>query len=191
MSGIKICLTGSGSKWLTLPATPEEARAAFQNVGAKDGEVRVAGCETGFGGKLDPMIIGANLDVVNYLAARLEHLSPDHTELLEAILESPLGSDLLHGIEQVIDFTHNTDVYEIYGSVHSPEDLARYYISESGLIQMPSEWVEGIDLERFGKNLEKHEPGYYTRCGYLIATGLTWETVFEKSGEVPPEYRIV
>ena len=106
------------------------------------------------------------------------------------MLESPLRLNVLHSIEQLIDFADNTGAYEVYSGVNGPEDLARYYINESGLIQMPSEWAEGIEMERFGKNLEKHESGYYTKQGYLIATGLDCKPVFEKDGKVPSEYRI-
>ena len=147
-------------------------------------------CEVGFDGKLDDLIVGADLDAVNYLAARLAGLSPAHAELLEALLESPLRQEALPAIARVIDFTYNTDRYELYRAVHGPDDLAQYYIHHSGQIQMPPEWAEGIDLVRFGKHLEQHEPGHYTRHGYLIATGLDWKPVFEASGEAPPEYRI-
>jgi len=107
------------------------------------------------------------------------------------MLECLLRSDVLRGIEQLIDVADNTGAYEVYNGVNDLEDLARYYIEESGLIQIPPEWAEGIDLERFGENLEKHEPGYYTRHGYRIDTGLNWTPVFEKDGAVPSEYRIV
>lgn len=191
MNGIKVCLScGGKSEWLTLPAGPEEARAAFQKIGAEDGGFHISACEAGFGGKLDGIIIGGDPDAVNYLAVRLSGLSPEHTELLDAMLESPLRSDVLRGIEQAVDFADNTGAYEVYHGVSGPEDLARYYIEESGSIQMPPEWAEGIDLERFGENLEKHEPGYYTSRGYLIATGLDWKPVFENGGEVPSKYRI-
>lgn len=191
MNGIKVCLTsGNGNEWLTLPTSPEEARAALRAIGVEGGGFRISDCEAGFGGKLDGMIAGADLNIVNYLAARLASLSSEHTELLEAILESPLQPKVLRSIEQVIDFADNTGAYEVYHSVNSPADLAQYYINESGFIQMPPEWAEGIDLERFGKNLEKHEPGFYTGHGYLIATGLDWTPVFGKSGEVPAECRI-
>jgi len=191
MNGIKVCLTvGSGNKWLTLPASPEEARSALRAIGADGTEFSISDCDAGFGGKLDSMVIGAGLDMANYLAALLAGLSTENTELLEAMLESPLQPEVLRGIEQVIDFSGNTGCYEVYNGVKGPTDLARYYINESGFIQMPTEWAEGIDMERFGKNLEKHEPGFYAKHGYLIATGLDWTPFFEKSGEVPAEYRI-
>lgn len=191
MNGIKVCLTnGNGSEWLKLPASQEEARAALRFIGAENGEFRISACEAGFDGKLDDMITGANLDMANYLAALIAGLSSEHTKLLEALLESPLQPTVLRGIKQVIDFVENTGVYEIYYGINGPAELAQYYINESGFIQMPSEWAEGIELEQFGKNLEIHEPGFYTKHGYLVATGLDWIPVFEKRGDVPAEYRI-
>lgn len=138
--------------------------------------------------RLDALLTGVDPDTANYLAARLSDLTQAQTELLEAMLEAL--PDVLHSAARVIDFCDNTGVYELYEGVHTPQDLARYYIYESGSVQMPEEWAEGIDLKKFGKNLEKHEPGHYTKHGYLIATGADWTPVFETSGEVPAEYRL-
>lgn len=189
MSGIKVCLTNNGkSEWLPLPTSRTEALVAFRKIGTEDGDYRITDCESGFGAKFDAMIAGANLDTANYLAARISKLSPGQIDLLEAILEHL--PDVLCDISRVIDFPDNAGAYEIYSDVHRPEELALYYINESGSIQMPEEWAEGIDLKKFGKNLEKHEPGHYTKHGYLIATDLDWTPVFEKNSEVPLEYCI-
>lgn len=189
MSGIKICITnGDRNEWLTLPAGHSEADKAFRKIGAEEGTYQISDCESGFGEKLDEMITGADPDIANYLAVRLSGLSSGHIELLEVMMEHL--SDVLSCIERVIDFPDNTGVYEIYRNVHNSKDLALYYINESGQIQIPEEWVEGIDLKKFGKHLEKHESGHYTKYGYLIATGLDWIPCFEGSGEVPSEYRL-
>lgn len=189
MSGIKVCLTNNGkSEWLSLPMGREEALAALRTAGTEDGTYHISDCESCLGEKLDAMITGDDLSMVNYLAARLAELSAGHKELLEVMLE--YLPNVIYGIERVIDFPDNIGAYEIYRAVHNAEDLALYYINDSGQIQMPEEWVEGIDLERFGKNLEKYEPGYYTKYGYLIATGLDWNPCFEENGNVPSDYRI-
>jgi len=181
----------SAGTWLALPAGREGFQKAMNEIGAiGSSDMTIGQYKTKLAALPVEILMRADLNIVNYMAARLDGLSPDHVELLEAMLESPLKANVLQSIERVIDFTHNIGVYEVYHGVHGTEDLARYYINESGLIQMPPEWAEGIDLERFGKNLEKQEPGYYTRHGYLIATGLAWTPNFEKSGEVPSEYRI-
>jgi len=189
MREIKVYLTaGAGDTTLTLPADADAALAAFREIGEEDGGCHISGCESGFGGRLDAMIAGADLDSVNYLAARLSTLSRRQTELLEAMLEHLPG--VISNVAQAIDFTFNTGAYEIYDGVHGPDGLALYYINHSGSIEMPPEWVGGIDLVRFGKHLEKYEIGHYTKHGYLIATGLDWNPVFDAGAEVPPEYRI-
>jgi len=181
---------GAGT-WLALPAGRDDFQKAMNEIGAAGtDDMTVGQYKTELAALPVEMLKGADLNTVNYLAARLSVLTPGHTELLEAILESPLQPQVLRGIEQLIDFASNTGFCELYHDVHGAEDLARYYISKSGLIQMPPEWAEGIDLERFGRNLEKHERGHYTRHGYLIDTRLVWTPDFEKSGEIPSEYRI-
>lgn len=153
-----------------------------------NGGFTISGCSAEVSEKLEAIIRNADPDAINYLAARLDGLTPGFTERLEALLECI--PDEVNSIGRLIDFTYNVGVYELYSGVHNAEDLARHYIYDSGLIQMPEEWAEGIDLEKFGKNLEKHEPGHYTKLGYLIATGLDWKPVFEASGEIPSEYKL-
>ena len=189
MEGIKVHLTGvAGETALSLPADAEEARAALRLIGAQDGGCRITACESGICVKLDETIIGADLNTANYLAARLAELSPEQTERLAALMENI--PSLVSTAAQAIDYTYNTETYDLFTKVYTAEDLALHYINDSGLIEIPPEWAEGIDLKRFGKNLEKHEVGLYTTRGYLIETGLEWKTAFEAGGEVPPEYRI-
>ena len=182
---------GGEGVWLALPASRDDFLNALREIKAANyNSITIGQYKTAVAALPVELLKSADLDQANYLASRLAELSSEHAELLEAMLESPLQSKVLNDIKKLIDYFDNTGAYEVYSGVNSPVDLAQYYIEESGLIEIPPEWAEGIDLERFGKNLEKHELGYYTRHGYLIGTGLAWKPVFEICSEVPYEYRI-
>lgn len=191
MEGITVRLHHENMNWwLKLPATEEALQSALREMGAEDGSFTIDRCRTDFGGKLDGLIVDGDLAAVNYLAARLAEITPAHFQKLEAVLDSPLRHAAAENIGRVIDFTYNPDVYDLIPGIRSAEDLARHYIFDSGMVDMPRAWAEGINLPEFGKHLETCQPGFYIGGGYLTATGVEWQPLFEKSGIIPPEYRI-
>lgn len=179
--------SGKNSTWLALPATAEELNKALLNIGALDKDYAITTCRTPLDISLDKAVIGGDINTVNYLAARLAELPQGQLNKLAAVTETPGTIDT---IERMIDFTYNIDFFVLIPNIQNAEDLARYYIFESGLVQMPHEWKNGIDLYAFGTNLEEQEKGLYTQKGYLLPSGDQWQKMFEKTGVVPPEYRI-
>ena len=179
--------------WLDMPATKEQLHEAMQSVGItadnpQDFSIR------GFSD--DPekhialpyeMVCAADVDELNFLAARLEQLDPAEVGKLNAALQQKNG---LANIGQVIDFTYNVDFYVHIPEVHNYHDLGDYYLNQSGMVQMPEEWKGGIDLSTFGRNAAAQEKGAFTEYGYIVESGDEWERQFE-GREVPEEYRIM
>ena len=179
--------------WLDMPATKEQLHEAMQSVGItadnpQDFSIR--------GYSDDPekhialpyeMVCAADVDELNFLAARLEQLDPAEVGKLNAALQQKNG---LANIGQVIDFTYNVDFYVHIPEVHTYRDLGDYYLNQSGMVQMPEKWKGGIDLTTFGRNAAEHEKGAFTEYGYLVESGDEWERQFE-GREVPEEYRIM
>ena len=179
--------------WLDMPATKEQLHEAMQNVGItadnpQDFSIR--------GYSDDPekhialpyeMVCAADVDELNFLAARLEQLDPAEVGKLNAALQQKNG---LANIGQVIDFTYNVDFYVHIPEVHNYHDLGDYYLNQSGMVQMPEEWKGGIDLSTFGRNAAAQEKGAFTEYGYIVESGDEWERQFE-GREVPEEYRIM
>ena len=182
-----------GGYWLDMPATKEQLHEAMRNVGItadnpQDFSIR--------GYSDDPekhialpyeMVCAADVDELNFLAARLEQLDPAEVGKLNAALQQKNG---LANIGQVIDFTYNVDFYVHIPEVHTYRDLGDYYLNQSGVVQMPEEWKGGIDLTAFGRNAAEQEKGAFTEYGYLVESGDEWERQFE-GREVPEEYRIM
>ena len=183
----------AGGYWLDMPATKEQLQAAMQSVGItadnpQDFSIR------GFSD--DPekhialpydMVCAADVDELNFLAARLEQLDPAEIGKLNAALQQENG---LANIGQVIDFTYNVDFYVHIPEVHTYRDLGDYYLNQSGMVQMPEEWKSGIDLTTFGRNAAEQEKGAFTEYGYIVESGDEWERQFE-GREVPEEHRIM
>ena len=182
-----------GGYWLDMPATKEQLHEAMRNVGItadnpQDFSIR--------GYSDDPekhialpyeMVCAADVDELNFLAARLEQLDPAEVGKLNAALQQKNG---LANIGQVIDFTYNVDFYVHIPEVHNYHDLGDYYLNQSGMVQMPEEWKGGIDLTTFGRNAAAQEKGAFTEYGYIVESGDEWERQFE-GREVPEEYRIM
>ena len=182
-----------GGYWLDMPATKEQLHEAMKSVGItadnpQDFSIR--------GYSDDPekhialpydMVCAADVDELNFLAARLEELDPDEVGKLNAALQQKNGPA---NIGQVIDFTYNVDFYVHIPEVHTYRDLGDYYLNQSGMVQMPEEWKGGIDLTTFGRNAAAQEKGAFTEYGYIVESGDEWERQFE-GREVPEEYRIM
>ena len=179
--------------WLDMPATKEQLHEAMQSVGItadnpQDFSIR--------GYSDDPekhialpyeMVCAADVDELNFLAARLEQIDPAEVGKLNAALQQENG---LATIGQVINFTYNVDFYVHIPEVHTYRDLGDYYLNQSGMVQMPEEWKSGIDLAAFGRNAAEQEKGAFTEYGYIVESGDEWERQFE-GREVPEEYRIM
>ena len=179
--------------WLDMPATKEQLHEAMRNVGItadnpQDFSIR--------GYSDDPekhialpyeMVCAADVDELNFLAARLEQLDPAEVGKLNAALQQKNG---LANIGQVIDFTYNVDFYVHIPEVHNYHDLGDYYLNQSGMVQMPEEWKGGIDLSTFGRNAAAQEKGAFTEYGYIVESGDEWERQFE-GRKVPEEYKIM
>ena len=182
-----------GGYWLDMPATKEQLHEAMRNVGItadnpQDFSIR--------GYSDDPekhialpyeMVCAADVDELNFLAARLEQLDPAEVGKLNAALQQENG---LATIGQVINFTYNVDFYVHIPEVHTYRDLGDYYLNQSGMVQMPEEWKSGIDLAAFGRNAAEQEKGAFTEYGYIVESGDEWERQFE-GREVPEEYKIM
>ena len=138
----------------------------------------IATCQSMLMFPLNSLIVDSTVEMASLLAQRLSVLSRVQIDKLEAVMQSEMR---FNTIEQLIDFTYNTDYFVLIPNIHNAEELARYYIYESGIIEMPDEWKSGIDLLSFGTNLEKCEKGSYTDKGYLLLSGDPWKPVVEKT----------
>lgn len=179
--------------FLSLPATKEELHEAMEalNITAENPkDFFLNGYVTEDGRHIEipqEWIREADLDEVNFLAARLDEMPPIEFDKLEAIMHSDLK---LGSLEQLIDYTFNMDCFEHIPDVYTRSDLGDYYLNDSGMVQMPEEWKSGIDKEDFGGNAAICENGHFTDHGYIKSTGREWQVRYEEKN-IPDQYRIM
>ena len=134
------------------------------------------------------MVLAADVDELNFLAARLGQLDAAEIAELNAALQNPKGG--FASIGQIIDFTENADYYVHLPDVHTTAALGDYYLNRSGMVDMPQEWKAGIDTAQFGRHIAQQEQGAFTEYGYIVKSGDKWQRVYEGQ-PVPEEYRVM
>ena len=176
-----------------MPATKEQLHEAMQSVGITADNPQEFFIH-GYSDREDrhialpyDMVCAAQVDELNFLAARLENLDASGIAALNAATQRKNGFE---NIGQLIDFTYNEDFFVHIPEVHNPRELGDYYLNKSGMVQMPAEWKNSIDPIAFGRNAAAQEKGSFTEYGYLVESGDEWEKHFE-GRDVPEEYRIM
>ena len=134
------------------------------------------------------LVLSADVDELNFLAARLEKLDAAELAELNAALTSPQSD--FQSIGQIIDYPDNVDYYVHLPDVTGTGQLGDYYLNRSGMVDMPEEWKAGIFLPRFGLHIANTEHGVFTDYGYLVKSGDEWQRVHEGQ-PVPEEYRVM
>ena len=182
-----------GGYWLSMPATKEELHKAMRSVGITADNPQDFFIH-GYSDREDrhialpyDMVCAAQVDELNFLAARLETLDASGIAALNAATQRKNGFE---NIGQLIDFTYNEDFFVHIPEVHNPRELGDYYLNKSGMVQMPAEWKNSIDPIAFGRNAAAQEKGSFTEYGYLVESGDAWEKHFE-GRDVPEDYRIM
>lgn len=155
--------------FLSLPATKEELHEAMKalNITADNPQdFFLNGYSTAEGRRIEipsDWIRDGDIDKINFLAARLEEMTPEQLERLDAVMHSGFMPESL---DKLIDHTYNTDFYSYVPGILSYKELGDYFLNDSGKVQMPEEWKAGIDKESFGFNAALHEDGKLTDYGY-------------------------
>ena len=179
--------------FLSLPATKEELLEAMKalNITAENPQdFFLNGYSTAEGRRIEipsDWIRDGDIDKINFLAARLEELTPEQLKKLDAVMHSDFKPDSLDGL---INHTYNTDFYSYVPGIFSYKELGDYFLNDSGKVQMPEHWKAGIDKEDFGYNAALHEDGKLTDYGYIARSGTEWKELYT-GNETPEQYRIM
>ena len=185
---------GKQGVWLDLPTTTETLQAALRDVGItadnpQDFFINGYSCPEDRHLAIPyDMVLAADVDELNFLAARLGQLDAAEIAELNAALQNPRGG--FENIGQIIDYTENVDYYVHLPDVRGDGQLGDYYLNRSGMVDMPEEWKAGIFLPRFGLHIANTEHGVFTDYGYLVKSGDEWQRVHEGQ-PVPEEYRVM
>ena len=180
--------------WLDLPTTAEKLQEAMREIHISTDNPQdffIAGFSYPEDRHLAipyDMVLAADVDELNFLAARLDTLDAAALAELNAALQNPRGG--FENIGQIIDYADNVDYFVHIPDVQTTAQLGSYYLNRSGMVDMPEEWKAGIDTARFGAHIAKQEQGAFTPYGYLVKSGDEWQRVHEGQ-PVPEEYRVM
>lgn len=184
-------------EWVKFPTTAEELKKVFERIGigSKDefGQTYEEWFITDYDCYVDGLydLLGeyANLDELNYLASKLDDMSQDEYERLQAAME--IG-DHTGSIQELINLTENLDCYDVYPDIHDHDDLGRYYIEELDAMQVPEHLRNYIDYEAYGRDIALEESGQFTDLGYVRDTGDSFHEYYDgERGSIPEEYRVM
>ncbi len=178
-------------RWMELPATKEELREVMETLGIAGPRDFLLNGYTALADRHvdvpQEWIRGADLDRVNFLAARLEGLDAEQLEKLNAVLS---GSFQLDSLDKLIDYTYNEGCFDHIPGIYDAAELGDYYLNDSSMVQMPEAWKAGIDKEDFGNNAAVCENGKFTDYGYVKRNRQEWRLQYEGK-EVPKQYQII
>ena len=185
---------GKDGLWFSLPTTTEKLQEALREIGISADNPQDFFLYDYRSTQERPiklprdLVLSADVDELNFLAARLEKLDAAELAELNAALTSPQSD--FHSIGQIIDYPDNVDYYVHLPDVTGTGQLGDYYLNRSGMVDMPEEWKAGIFLPRFGLHIANTEHGVFTDYGYLVKSGDEWQRVHEGQ-PVPEEYRVM
>ena len=185
---------GKEGLWFSLPTTTEKLQAALREIGISADNPQDFFLYDYRSPQERPiklprdLVLSADVDELNFLAARLEKLDAAELAELNAALTSPQSN--FHSIGQIIDYPDNVDYYVHLPDVTGTGQLGDYYLNRSGMVDMPEEWKAGIFLPRFGLHIANTEHGVFTDYGYLVKSGDEWQRVHEGQ-PVPEKYRVM
>ena len=172
--------------WLALPTSAEAIHKALESINALPG--RELPAPYFISGALVPidelqavLRQSDRIDDINELAARVVGLSEFERETVAAALRV----DAYPTVNDVYDLTLNVDYYCLIPEAGNDTQLGRYYLYQSGMVDMPEEWKAGIDAHDFGAHIREQEKGHFTPHGYLIKSGDEWQA--HKGREHGPE----
>ena len=185
---------GKEGLWLSLPTTTEKLQTALREIGISTDNPQDFFLYDYRSPQERPiklprdLVLSADVDELNFLAARLEKLDAAELSELNAALTNPQSD--FHSIGQITDYPDNVDFYVHLPDVTGTGQLGDYYLNRSGMVDMPEEWKAGIFLPRFGLHIANTEHGVFTDYGYLVKSGDEWQRVHEGQ-PVPEEYRVM
>ena len=184
-------------EWVKFPTTADELKRVFERIGigSEDDfgnpyeEWFITDYDCYVGGLYDKLGEYANLDELNYLAAKLDDM--DRSEYNQFLAAMEMG-DHTGSIQDLINLTENLDCYDVYPDIHDYDDLGRYYIDELDAMQVPEHLKNYIDYEAYGRDIAMDESGDFTDLGYVRDTGSSFHEYYDgERGSISEEYRVM
>lgn len=157
MAYLRIALTNLGKynegelifKWLDLPATDEEMKKAFDEIGVAEGTEYEEYFITDYETDIDGLEVGEyeNLWKLNDKMDDLSSLQDYEIEEIKAIMEAQGAS-----LEEALEVQREGN-FAYYSGVDSYEELAEMFVDEGNYGEIPENLKYYIDFSAIGRDL--------------------------------------
>lgn len=195
------------SAWLSFPTTKEAVQAMLQEIGV-DGKnynrYQIDGVESEFKSLIDCIPENADIDELNYLAAKIQNMDDHEIEILESVIEknerNMTVTDIINNIDNIGCYYLQPAITENeYGefllevALDEIGMIANEHITDteaySKLMSRLDEIEKFVDTETFGGRYAHLEKGCFTDYGYLTLNGEITKDYTGKE-DIPQEYRV-
>lgn len=138
-------------KWVKLPIPADKLRETLTEIGINKEyeEYFITDYETAFVGMRDIISEFTSITVLNELAKRLESLSENEREKLEAVMES----EWVSCVGEVEELIEHLEDFDLLPEVRNDSDLGYYYAEECGCIAIPEYIKHYFDYEAYGRDI--------------------------------------
>ncbi|MBO5160281.1 MAG: antirestriction protein ArdA [Lachnospiraceae bacterium] len=181
-------------EWVNFPIKQEDFQKVLEKIGINVNyeEWFFSDYDTNLSGISDVLGEHANVDELNYLAARLQEMDSYDYEKFYAIVEDEMDLPQ-NGVPGLINLTFNMDKYDLFSTVFDEEDYGRYLIQESGRFDRwkIEDLLDYIDYEAYGRDTSINEAGCFTERGYVVDNQMHWYEEYDGTLEsIPEEYHL-
>ena len=175
--------------WLSFPTTKKLVIETLQLIGV-DGLRNEEMIFTDFHITIPGLrpILGeyAHVDELNYLAHRIEEMSPEECAKFVAAVKHGEYAD---GLQDVINLTYNLDAYDWMPDITSYEDYGLYLVDCQRDFALPEQAKMYFDYAAYGEDTVINEGGDITSHGYICNNRSEFQNVYDGK-TVPEEYRV-
>lgn len=179
-----------GGEWVRFPTTPELIAEVFQRLGIGPSDWSIANTNSHIYG-IDHILRDCeDLDELNYLASKLDELSPDDVDRFAVMIEAGKHCD---SMEDLINLCDNLECYDFLEGITDYDELARHYMRENPSLDNNTidELEDYIDFEQYGRESVKEDEGIFTDNCYVIANGLEFHARYiGRTADIPDYYLV-
>ena len=177
---------------LSFPTTTEKVQEALRSIGV-DGlryeEIIVTEYSIGMEGIAPLLGEYAHIDELNYLASRLEQLSPeDQNKFVAAVRHGEYASDMQDLIN--LSYPCNLECYTLLPKVKSYEDYGQYLVDTRREFSLPKQARFYFDFAEYGETTAINEGGDLTPQGYLFNNQAKRFQEIYNGKDIPEQYRV-
>ena len=153
-------------KWVKLPVCEEVLDKVLKEIGINEyyEEYFITDYENDIVGIGDVISEYSSVQALNELAQRLEDLSGDEADKLEAVLEY----EACRSVSDVLELLDKLDEFDLLTDVTDDEELGYYYAEECCSIDIPENIQPYFDYEAYGRNIRLESSCLYTSYGFLL-----------------------